>query len=233
METDHKIGIEAHDRLLWEAIEEREKGIVVRSIVQFRYLVTKAPDAHRLANVLNHLGLAYFHAKNYIEAVNTFTEAYIIAKRCKDLKIKTAAMRNLSAPELAVLFSEKWRLLNTGLEASYRFATEARVIAKERAYPDCSWYTHRVLNLMLISNRGTKEDHKKLLWQELSEYIKSLTRKVSATEHFVWLGGLMKDFADIYSLSTKENLKKARAVMKWLKLMRRVDQIDALLEKAK
>jgi hypothetical protein len=235
------------EKLLYEAINEREKRDPVKSISLFEnvYEVAEMQNAvDQKLTVLNHLGLAFFHAAKSYETTDlsklseymgssyaTFKNALDTAKYVEsglDLKdLEAVALRNLGRPEFAPF-------IPGGLKGCAVSALQALVLAKQCKRKDLVWFTHGVITARVALAKYkieavTTNDNKKLVRQEAWQWF-WLTGGQPKLNRQVWLLGLLKDAAIIYpNLVTRKRLMKMFDFAQKNGLARRAEQIHKII----
>lgn len=234
------------EMLLNEAILEREKGDPEKSIGLFQNLIFKLPQSHDILRVLNHQGLAYYHAaakfkeqsqtkyskylKNSFDTFKNVADMTICGdtnKKCKGEK--AVALRNLGRPEFSIFIPR-------GLEGSVNIAYKALQKAKKCNRKDLIWFTHGLLNARAALAKSKKEKfatgkNREIVWNEAWQLL-WIARKEPKLNKQVWLLGLLKDVSMVYpKLVTKKGLTRMLEFAQKNKLERRAEQIQkAILE---
>jgi len=219
--------------LLEHGIYLREKGDpgdLKKSVDVFIQAYGIAPRLEDKMDILNHLGLAYFHLKDYPNAINAWNKVLVVSNVQSPplLKSKAVALRNLSRKQ----FCESENDFKTALEK----ACEARDLAVKLEMPNLVWFTHGLFSakqaLMKFQKRADAEvleELKETARTEKNE-LKKVWKETSKMQRNVWLGGLLMDYAVVYNKVSKPLLKVARFFAKLQNLKRREEQIDELLK---
>jgi len=232
------------EKLLKEAIEEREKRAPVKSIGLFKNVYEQAKNIDQKLMVLNHLGLAFFHtAWSYeksdlskfeeymICSHGTFNVAYEKASSIADgldhRDQEAIALRNLSRPEFAAYETD-------GLHTCALFALKACMLAKECMLKDQVWFTHGRITVLieLAKSRGEEistKEIKRLVRREAAQWF-WLTGGEPKLNRQVWLLGLLEDVAKVYpNLVTYKRLMKMWYYAKKNGLERRAEQLSKFI----
>lgn len=212
--------------LLNKGIREREHRSVKTAIKLFNNALEIAPNQEDRMFILNHLGLAYFHDRDYASAVDKWNKVLSVSNVQSNpfLNAKATALRNLSRKELCE--TEK------DFEEAVCKANEARKMAKELNRPDLAWFTHGLFSAKLALMKSQKRNDelvlKELVKREKNDLFK-FWKKASILELGVWLSGLLMDYAVVYKKVSKPLLKMAKFFVRILTFKRREEQIDRLL----
>jgi tetratricopeptide (TPR) repeat protein len=211
--------------LLERGINERESGDVDLAVDLLVDAVKIATYGEQKAHARNHLGLAYFHKKQYEFARLEWIAANNISKVCYVPTEEATSLRNLSRHQL--YYNEKGELNKTQLECALQGALKALQMAKEQKREDLVWFIHGLFS----ANKalGIKKGQRKLVRQEARALLK-VWGKVDKLKRNVWAGGLIMDIAIVTGKVSIFFLKIARDLSDKKNLKRRVDQINLLLE---
>lgn len=214
------------DELLEIGIREREQGSVKKAIQLLSEALTLCQIQEKRMEIRNHLGLAYFHHRDYENATGQWNEVLAVSNVQSNpfLNAKAAALRNLSRKELCE--TEK------DYKEAVSKANEAREMAKELKRPDLPWFTHGLFSAnyayMKILKNVDMGVLKKLVGSEKEE-LKKVWKTAPKLERNVWLGALLMDYAVVYDKVSKPLLKIARFFSRAVKLRRREEQITKLI----
>jgi len=227
--------------LLNKAIRKREleseKGSINESIEMLKELLLAILESKsrfdktnykQYGETLSQLALTYWHNHQYLKAKAILKKCFRIAILTGDRKLLATTYRNYSRPEL-------WKTTYE-LTKAMENAEKARVIAKSEHMIDIVWFTHGLMKLYQMFGKPTSII-RKLVWEEVYEYITVSRKFKDKISRNAWLDGLLMDIADAYGLLSESVLKIAYRLAKFQKMARRVEQVqvklDTLAEKKK
>lgn len=229
------------DELLEIGIREREQGSVKKAIQLLSEALTLCQIQEKRMEIRNHLGLAYFHHRDYENATGQWNEVLAVSNVQSNpfLNAKAAALRNLSRKELCENEND--------FEEAVGTANEARDMALKLNRHDLAWFTHGLFSAKLAHMKSQKRHDALVLKElvkieknELVKFWKNTLKKseveslvigedLSKLELGVWLGALLMDYAVVYDKVSRPLLKIARFLARVLILRRREEQIDKFL----
>jgi len=211
-----------YEDCLNRGINEREMGDLDLSIDLLGDAVKLAESGEQKAHVRNHLGLAYFHRKQYEIAKIEWIAANNISKVCNATSEEATSLRNLSRYQL---YSNK-----EDLECALEAALKALEMAKSQKREELSWFIHGVFSAKHAL--GIKKGQGKLVRQEARALLK-VWRKVPSLERNVWIGGLIMDNVLVIGKVSIFLLNIAKSIAIKKNLKRREEQINKLLNDLK
>ncbi|MFC1625098.1 hypothetical protein ACFL15_01870 [Patescibacteria group bacterium] len=145
----------AFNKLLREAVEERERGNIKLSIEKFRVAQKQSPTFKHNLRVENHIGIAHFLLSEYKKALYIFANNVMMVRKWAkgenpdpDPSFEAECLRHASRPQL---YEEEMMLF-----FALKGAKDARNLALETERTDLPWFSDGVLENLLAIEETTK-----------------------------------------------------------------------------
>lgn len=223
--------------LVVKGIELREKGKTPAEALEYFEraigVLSELPEFHGKTelylDIQNHVGLTYYHLKDYELAKDIWEEYRVLSKVLGLPSMEAVFLRQLSRYQL-------WEDNDIELTRAYGIATDAYAKAIESNRKDLTWFAHglfNILNRQKLPHDVGKKDLLKVIFEQEVKAFKNEWRLASNTEKGVWFTGILIDWLAINNLLwiLKPGLFFSLALSKALKLKRREEQIIDLFNR--
>jgi hypothetical protein len=175
-----------------------------------------------VVEILNHLGLTFFHQGEIDKAKSQWIKAANLSRIYRLPEMRAVSLRNLSRKEL-------WETDNE-FRIAYDASKEALRLARKSNRKDMPWFIHGHFS---IANSVEKDPGKKSVLKEIvkeeQKQLKKVWKDTPKLERRVWLTGLIMDWAIYYNSISKPILEIGLFIAKMLNLKRREEQIKKLI----